>query len=246
MRTFLQYIEDNYPPQYIRGEFWIFNGSVQFADGDVGDYNHEGLAIQHVFSAHIENIVDLAEELGLEAAAPDNFGDIDTEAASEIVHQIFSQNNNEQFIMGKLNVNRECLHILMGGGDAVSYVMQYENWIAVRGNNIELFGYNDNKRKSLLSGLEEILDSEGIENVPSEQIELTIHDHKTNQSSYLTLADIEHPVPVMRPTQPLMTKMHSKFNVTNSDKVENMPQTTKGKIDPKANQWRNTSEALKH
>ena len=31
----------------IRGEYWIIDGSATFADGDVGDMNHEGYAIDH-------------------------------------------------------------------------------------------------------------------------------------------------------------------------------------------------------
>lgn len=32
----------------IRGEYWIVDGSVNYADGDVGDTNHEGYALDHL------------------------------------------------------------------------------------------------------------------------------------------------------------------------------------------------------
>jgi len=242
MRTFLQYIESRGYNE-IRGEFWINNGSIDFADGDVGDYNHEGLAIQHVFHTHSDNVVDLAEELGIEVTSPDKWGEVDTEAVAEILNQIYEKQPNEQSLMQRLQINRECLQILMGGGDASSYVMKYEGWIAVRNNNIELYGYDEKKRKSLASGLGEILESEGIEDhVPPEEIDFTLHDHKTNKSSYVTLADIENPVPVVRPAQPLMTKTHSKFNITNPDTTENLPQTIKSNPISGRENWRGTSE----
>src|SRR3954464_16057956 len=37
----------------LQGEFWIQGGQAMFADGDIGDYNHEGMAIetaQHMIS----------------------------------------------------------------------------------------------------------------------------------------------------------------------------------------------------
>ena len=49
----------------IRGEYWIQDGRVDFADGDTGDKNHEMIAVNHVCSEHIEKIYDCAEELGV-------------------------------------------------------------------------------------------------------------------------------------------------------------------------------------
>lgn len=50
----------------IRGEYWITDGYVDFADGDVGDMNHEGKAIQYVASKHVEDVVNIASDLGIE------------------------------------------------------------------------------------------------------------------------------------------------------------------------------------
>jgi hypothetical protein len=33
--------------QYLRGEYWIINGQAIYADGDIGDMNHEGYVIQY-------------------------------------------------------------------------------------------------------------------------------------------------------------------------------------------------------
>jgi len=254
MKTFREYLEDR---NEIRGEYWIANGQIDFVDGDIGDVTHEGAAINHIFYNYSHNVGDLAEEFGIDASHIENHGEPDQEAIAEVLNECFEKNPNEKFFMEKLGVNRECLHILMGGGDAVNYVMVYEQWIAVRSNNIELYGWDDQKRKYLLNGLDEIFDSEGIEEDNPEQMDFTIFDFKTNKSRYITLADIQSTIPVVRPVQQLMTKNHSKFNITNKDNTENTPQTNKsnpsplnvaaqkiGMIGPGQNLWRGTSEQV--
>jgi hypothetical protein len=52
----------------INGEYWIQNGSVDYADGDIGDQNHESIAIQSVVHQYADEIADLAEEHGLGTA----------------------------------------------------------------------------------------------------------------------------------------------------------------------------------
>ena len=34
----------------LRGEWWIIDGNASFADGDIGDYNHEAVAIEYAQS----------------------------------------------------------------------------------------------------------------------------------------------------------------------------------------------------
>ena len=40
----------------LRGEWWIMNGTAAFADGDVGDFNHEGYAIQTAQQSIMEGV----------------------------------------------------------------------------------------------------------------------------------------------------------------------------------------------
>lgn len=248
----------------INGEYWIDDGSLQFADGDVGDYNHEGLAIVHIISSFSDSIIDLAEDLGIETDGLDfeGFDGVNPDAISEVlseINEILKKQNNQdpnEYIMKFLGANTEALNVLYGGGDASFYVMKYEGWIAVRGMNIELYGYDENKRKSLDRGLGELLEQEGIlDNVPSEEIDFSLYDHKTNRSSYLTYADIERQQPVLRPQQTLNTKGHSKFVLNTKDQTENIPFKNKsmpspinkvtqnlGLIGPGQQFWRGTSE----
>ena len=50
----------------IRGEYWIQGGQVEFADGDVGDQNHEMVALNSVAADHLDSLTDYAEELNID------------------------------------------------------------------------------------------------------------------------------------------------------------------------------------
>jgi len=192
----------------IRGEYWIQNGQVDFADGDVGDQNHEMVALNHVASEHLDSLFDYAEELGMETEEFDRYSENPSSTASELLSSIHHELVEKGVssvqvapeVIGKLGINAETYKMLGGGGDARLYVMKNEGWIAIRSNNIELFGYDANKKKQLASGLEDILDQEGIEE-PYEQIEFGLYDHKTNRSSEVTLADIKNTNAFARPQQ---------------------------------------------
>lgn len=197
---------------HLRGEYWIQDGHVEFADGNVGDRNHEGIATDAVFSQYENEIVSLAKEYKIEVKQ--NYGEYHHEdlinAISEVEEEMSSKGLSQGYIhaqvLKELGCNKEAFDILNGGGDARLYVMKYENWIAVRSNNIELYGYDETKRKYLANALPNILDDEGVdESINSDDIEFTMHDLKTNRSSYITLQDIESPVMGMRTNQGLLS-----------------------------------------
>jgi hypothetical protein len=227
---------DNYLMEnQLRGEYWIQHGSVDFADGDVGERNHEGIAIDSVCSEHVDSIISLAKELGLECDLPRY--EVDPEAIARVMTEIayeicetkaVSALDADKEIAEFLGCKLEAVAILHGGGDARLYVMKYEDWIAIRGHNIELYGYSEEKRKYLAHGLSEILESEGIEDdVDPEEIDFYLDDLKTKRSSRLTLADIESPVVVNRPNMmPQTVKKASPM--TNAGSEENKGQNPQG------------------
>lgn len=243
----------------IKGEYWINDGSVDYADGDVGDYNHEYIAQAHVINQYAENIIDLADELKLDYEI--NQYDHNPEEISNVLSQIYNHLEDETdhhpdgYISNHIGANQETMRILFGRGDARFYVQKFEGWIAVRGMNIELFGYNEQKRKSLINGLNEIFHQEGIDDdIPAEEIEFSLYDHKTNRSTNLTLADIENKN-IFRPQQLPTSKGHNKFQITSPDKTENIPNNNKS-VPNKTNLaaqkagittgqlWRGTSESI--
>jgi hypothetical protein len=195
----------------IRGEYWIRDGHVDFADGDTGDKNHEMIAVDHVCSENLEKVYDYAENLGVGPLPSLASMDEPTEAAQSLLglvrRKLFEatdpKNNNlplfksENEIWAEIGrrcgLDAETLSVMTQSSKSIDprlYVMRREGWIAVRNNNVELFGYDDKKRKNLISGLEEVLDQEGIED-SDEEIEFNLYDHRTGRSSDHTLADIK-------------------------------------------------------
>lgn len=251
----------------IRGEYWIQDGYVDFADGDVGDQNHEGIAISAVCHQYSDEIVSMAEDLEIEDVNINRYGEVDLEAVARILGKIvekleetenMTSQQADSHIMTHLGCNKEAYQILHGGGDGRLYAMKYLNWIAIRSDNIELYGYDENKRKYLQTGLGDILDSEGIdESIPPEEIEFSLYDHKTNRSSYLTMADIESPHVGMQSNQNLYTTKNPSLPNKSSEENKNQsPQKSVsnswnlaaknvGIIGPGQSLWRGTSESWK-
>ena len=166
----------------IKGEYWIQNGHVEFADGDVGDYNHEGIAIQAFYADFSNDIIELAKELKIkiDKSHLKYEDEIDTEFLQSMLHQIEEHLTDEmipnpkQVIKNKLNLDPDAFSVMFGSSYASSYMMKKEGWIAVRGHNAELYGYDEQKRNSLLRGIEEILDNEGIPEGDDDEIDILI------------------------------------------------------------------------
>lgn len=253
-----------YNQNTIRGEYWIRNGYVDFADGDVSDRNHAMIAREYICNQYSDNIENLANNLGIDASSISQYGEINTEAISQVLEEIEEKLQEQEiedthdYILKYIGCNNEAYNILLGGGNEILYVMKYEGWIAVREMNIELFGYDNSKRLQLVRGLEQILDEEGIdENVPPEEIEFWIEDHKTNRSHATNMAELQEPI-TMRANKMITSTRIKPLPTfkTNADSEENKGQNpspsvqnpwNKAAIDkkiiPPGHQlWRGTSE----
>ena len=110
----------------IKGEYWIEDGYVQFADGDIGDRNHEGYAIDAIFGQYGDAVADLAEKLGIEHEINTNYYDgPDTETISETLTRIYENLTERKrpmsgpqanaYIMRGIHCNQDALQILTGG-----------------------------------------------------------------------------------------------------------------------------------
>ena len=43
------------------GEYWLIDGQATFADGTIGDLNHSGIVIEHIFSIHdMDEMTDIS------------------------------------------------------------------------------------------------------------------------------------------------------------------------------------------
>ena len=209
----------------IRGEYWIQNGWVDFADGDVGDMGHEAIASNYFASKHIDEIIQIAEELGVDFDNRDGRfvrneeypvedainirNDILLAVKSREIEWNLPQGVNpadsvDEYLKRSLNVDDLEYACIFGGGDARAVVMQKEGWIAVRSNNVEVYGFNNQKRDYLLRGIDQILEQEGIDD-PDENVELSMEDHKTRRSWHTTLAELRNPVGIRPVTLPQTT-----------------------------------------
>jgi hypothetical protein len=211
----------------IRGEYWIIDGSVDFADGDVGDRNHEGIAIDYVVHSYVDAIQSLAEEFDLEVEL-ERYGEVDSEAIQQALQQITEilqergESSPDNFLMQQLQCDIEALSILQGGGDARQYVIDHLGWIAIRSNNVELSGYNSARQREIADAVSEVLSQESGEDFDPSQVDLSIYDHATGKSWYVTLADLEQPEVVARPQQaPMTTYNANKFAGRIGDTEEN-------------------------
>lgn len=247
----------------IRGEYWIVDGSVDFADGDVGDFNHEAIANQHVFSQWSDSVASVAEEYGIETDF-DGFEGVDQEAVSNAINEILDVlrethgDNCDTILMQELGVDQPAYLVLCGFENAYNYVMTYEGWIALRGTSVDLFGYDDRKRKSLINGIEEIVYQEGVDEQEAMELEFNITDHKTNKYYYITYEEITNPQPTMRIQEPINTKGDRRFTVISRDQEENkysvqsksnpkpinIAAQKQGLIGPGQQLWRGTSESV--
>lgn len=210
----------------IRGEYWVQNGSVDFADGDIGDQNHEGIAIDHVVSRYADDVSSLADDLNLEHESFDSgYNGIDSEAVEKLLWRIYetltqgrdpddedeqgeerdpiSDEEADKYIMKELGCNADAYQILLGRGDARLYVMKHEGWIAIRSHSVDVYGYSDAIRQQVASAVQDVIYEE--QNITDDEydpqtVDLDIHDLKNNKYYSVTLAELLAP-PALPMTQ---------------------------------------------
>lgn len=257
----------------ISGEYWVIDGQVDFADGDVGDRNHEMIAIDSIVSQYVDRVESLADELDI----PTDFhryDEPDPEGIQQVLNQIHDAlttdstppMNDQQanaYMMQHIGCDKEAYKVLWGGGDAREYVIEHMGWIAVRSNNVEVFGYDAQRQKEIADAIRNILyEEQGLEDdsYQAEEVELSIYDYHSNKSWYVTLADLESPEVQVRPQQlPSTTYNKSLYNFSNPrDEEENKysrptksrqnPWTTAAQkakmVGPGQQLWRGTSESM--
>lgn len=251
-------------PFDIRGEYWHNGDTLEYADGDIGDFNHEGIAIQHVLSNYAEEIAELSEELGVEDNAEDlmTYGEVDFERIPEVLSSIsevlqekgMSEEQADSYIMKEIGCDQEAYLILLGFGHPRLYAMKNLGWVAIRSNNVELFGYDQQKQKQIADALNEIMDIEhGGQDVNPQKIEVSIYDHKTNKGWYSTLEELEQQQVGFKMNQPITSTYNKQFFTKMGDEENKYSDPQKSKINPwntaakntgiGTDLWRGTSES---
>jgi hypothetical protein len=167
-------------------EYWIReDGQVDFADGDIGDYNHEGIVIADVQ----RSIVDKCEQLfdvtrktyyGERSFSDDEHIDWDefekalaSAYAEEYVRSFPGQKKKVQRILEekpedliaraykRAGIKDEELAVAEGRSDARNYAMKYWGWKTYRNKSIDTWFFRRSDLKAIISGVEEIAHQDG-------------------------------------------------------------------------------------
>ena len=130
------------------GEYWINKYGIEFADGNVGSETHESIVLRTIVNEH-----DIEYE---------NWMDNES-SQEELIEQGFTQQE---------------LEILGGRESAVDYAIKEWGWIAVRGKYVDAWLLDESTISRLSSGLSDISEDNGIEDIEEEEFEIMEHSTK--------------------------------------------------------------------
>jgi len=163
----------------MRGEFWIHDGTAMFADGDIGDYNHEAYVIEVVQSQIINGEEDWEEwknktvleileekkqeleEKKLDTEEPGDIKDIDDQ-----IYEIWEMSKNTSYYayeligdnLEELGIEPEYFEIAKGQGDAREFAMKHWGWKRLEEDNIETWFLKENDLRDIANGLYDAYD----------------------------------------------------------------------------------------
>jgi len=157
----------------LRGEWWIDSvGNTTFADGDVGDFNHEALAFEAA--------------LGVDDDALQGDQWLPQAFVTAIENRDFTSPEFVEFLL-EHGANMEFVEWCRKGDcDAREYALEHMGWIRVKGDNFEVWRLTDDVLKSIQGSdiwenVEGDADIEGGE-VPDDSVlieELATRNHWT-------------------------------------------------------------------
>ena len=156
---------------FFRGEYWIEDGSVTFADGDVGDLNHEGIALQRA-QGELSTLCGFDYDGAFEdfdealVAAGEEAGFVGPKEGGWWQHQVISFLFKENGV--ELKPHEDLISVALDNGDAREYAMVHWGWIWCKGTWFGMDKWNEDTKKSLISGINNILDENGFFNETDE------------------------------------------------------------------------------
>lgn len=163
----------------IRGEYWFDErGDTMYADGDVGDMNHEAYVIQRCTGqviSHFDLSFDL-DEVSLEsfesAILEHIISELDIEDEDEKEEAVFEIENDPANAIIKYLVDNNFETpedatdlVLMGYGsstDAREYAIKKWNWARVHRDSIEVNKLDRETLKNVAKGIDSVLSEESI------------------------------------------------------------------------------------
>lgn len=217
----------------IRGEYWFDeSGSTMYADGDVGDMNHEmyvgqmltgqilnyfGLDMDDFGSLDLSDYFDSIKEEILSDS------DLDEEQLEEFEEKFDHDPKQiiEDYIVENFKEKREKISKMLYVYDAREYAIKEWNWSRVHGNNIEVNRLTKDQLDRVSRGIWNALDEEGSifsdeERELAGQTEYYISTY-TGKSYTIKLDDMDSPENISN-LEEIQPQHEPKF--TNSDKMD--------------------------
>lgn len=162
------------------GEWWIIDGEPIFADGDIGDMNHEAYVVQSIQSKYAYDEFNRGEwidwdgfklKLAREKYEEEN-GKIDDDFWSRLIDN-FPKIIKKSYLEGlkELGMTDEEYQIAEGQGDARDYGMKHLGWKRVHGNSIQTYELTGSDLKEITNGLYDI---NGDDIDPTEEFEIEV------------------------------------------------------------------------
>ncbi len=199
----------------LRGEWWIDdNGDATYADGDVGDQNHEMVAFESLSGIGSEELgmgpsdfdVNSIVERYLDGQQTDVTSD-DIEKMSPAAFKKFAKslsiNTKRKGDFSKAEIvalqeledrgaNPSFFEWFFDAGnaaDARDYALEHKGWIRVQGDHFQVWDFNDDAldRIKNFDGWEETENPEELEN---SEDEIYIEQYKDNKTWTISLKDI--------------------------------------------------------
>ena len=188
----------------IRGEYWIIEGSPNYADGDIGDTNHEGYALNHLRRLVLEAVdIDPGDDYDWDELLKDipqalnealdlGLTDLEARPVPEDVWVELTQ------FAAQLNLNPDDLdHAFERAADDVrDYMCRKHGWIICHGNRFGVWHLTKDAVKQIEEAVGDIIFEENglADGDPDIDAELEIFVAATNKTyevlwSALTLED---------------------------------------------------------
>jgi hypothetical protein len=159
--------EDDLEPIELKGEYWFDeSGNPMYADGDIGEMNHEMYVIKTC-------AYDVANEIGLEWdrefwPSSDAFEDFlrDEYSDNEKVQDFLDDNDLESALLeviGNTLENKDKVQIALdrGSRDKREYAIEIWGWSRVHGTHIEVKTLNSKTLQTIATGIWGALEQEG-------------------------------------------------------------------------------------
>lgn len=151
--------------QTLNGEYWITNdGTVMYADGDIGDYNHEGYVFEYMQNEIMDEF-NVDDDSGdwerVKQKIVQEILDSEDEQTRAQLEEFVEDEGKEALILAKLKEidpqnAEEKMKIAEGLGDAREFAIKNWGWKRVAGNDIESSSLTPKDMQAIAQGIGDI------------------------------------------------------------------------------------------